>query len=245
MIVDIHAHLEMCEDIDGFIERAKKAGVKKIIANGTNKSTNKKALEFSKNFDIVECAMGLYPTDTINSDIDEEIAFIKKHKKEIVALGEVGLDKKELTKGKEEEEFELQKEAFQKILDLGKELNIPLIIHSRKAEEEVIEMCKDYKKIIMHCFCGKKKLFEKALNYGFYFSIPPTIVKSEQFQMWVEIAPLSQLLTETDSPFLSPYSDKKNESSFIVETIKKIAEIKKMEEQEVKNILFMNYKRLF
>jgi len=242
MIADIHAHLELIRDLDDFIKRAKASGVKKIIANGTNKETNEKALYFSKKYDIVEAALGLYPSEVSKSNINEEIKFIKMNKDKIVALGEVGLDKKEI---KNEKEFEKQKEAFNEILKLGEELNLPKIIHSRKAEEEVIEICRNHKKIIMHCFCGKKKLFLKGLEYGYYFSIPPIITRSKQFQEWVKLAPLSRLLTETDSPFLSPYTDKPNESAFIIQTIKKIAEIKEMEEKEVENILFMNYQKIF
>lgn len=256
MIVDVHAHLDhnwMIKDLDEIINRAKIAGVKIIITNGINKETNRISLELAKKYDIVKAALGIYPPDALSRegeesgfkiepfDIDEEIKFMASHAKEFIAFGEVGLD---LKNGKD---IEMQKVILEKILKLAKKQNKPVIIHSRKAEKELIEFLKDFdnKKLIMHCFSGKKHLIKEAKERGYYFSIPTNIVKSEHFQMLVEMVPLSQLLTETDSPYLSPYPGERNEPSYIHETIKMIANIKKMTEEEVMNNLFMNYQKLF
>ena len=112
---------------------------------------------------------------------------------------------------------------------------------------EVVEMLESskLKNIILHCFCGRKHLVKRAAENGWNFSIPPIIVRLEQFQIMAELVNISQLLTETDSPYLSPYPGKRNEPAFVAETIKKIAEIKKFEAEEVANNIFMNYQNIF
>jgi len=251
MIVDVHAHLDqkvILDNIDEVIARAKAAGVKKIITNGLNPESNRISLELAKKYDIVEAALGWYPRDALSEeegfekaqlrDIEEELEFIKKQK--IVALGEVGLD---LKHGKD---IKSQQQDFQKFIDLSEKMKIPLIIHSRNAELEAIEQLESSNaKIVMHCFGGKHKLAKRIGDNGWSFSIPTNIVNSQHFQKIVEMTNLSQILTETDSPYLSPFKDKTNEPSFIVESIKKIAEIKKMETIEIENNIFMNYQKKF
>ena len=102
------------------------------------------------------------------------------------------------------------------------------------------------KKVVMHCFTGRKHLVKRIIDNGWSLSIPCVVVKLQQFQDNVKLAPLSQLLTETDCPYLSPYPDiRRNEPAFVIETIKKIAELKKMDQEEVANNIFMNYQKMF
>ena len=256
MLVDVHCHLDdprFKDDLDKVIERAKNAGVKAIISNGTTPKSNMRVLELSKKYDIIKPAFGMYPISALNKkslsgeapefyefDADECAEMIRKRRKEIIAIGEVGMD------FKYSQDKELQKEHFQKMIDLAEEIKKPLIVHSRKAEAEVIEMLSKTKaKVLMHCFSGKKKLFEKGVGLGMYFSIPANILRSDQFKEWVEIAPITQLLTETDSPYLSHMKGERNEPCNVAETVKEIARIKKMEQIEVENNIFMNYQRLF
>jgi TatD DNase family protein len=262
MIVDCHCHLDhkyFENDLDEVIKRAEIAGIKAIIQNGIDKKTNRISLEIAKKYKIVKVALGMYPLDALRKeteqenlhnqsdyrftpyDIDEEIQFIRQNKDNIVAIGEVGLDYKETDKQND------QKKTFQKIIELSKEINKPIIVHSRKAESDVIDMLEKnkMKRVILHCFSGKKKLIEKAIKNKYYFTIPTCVVRSQQFQMLVEMLPLRQMLTETDAPYLSPFKDQRNEPAYIIEAIKKIAEIKKMDEKEIKNTIFMNYQYLF
>jgi len=134
-----------------------------------------------------------------------------------------------------------------KIIKLSKKINKPLIIHSRKAESDIIDILEnsDAKKVILHCFSGKLKLIKKAAELGYYFSVPTNVVRSSQFQKLVEMVDINQLLTETDSPYLSPYKNRRNEPAFIIETIKKIAEIKNISINETANNIFMNYQKVF
>lgn len=249
ILTDVHAHLDLINRLDKVIYRAKKAGVKAIITAGVNPETNKKTLEISEKYDIVKAALGIYPIDALSRetnkpnifDVDKEIDFIRKNKDKIIGVGEVGLDYKT------GENKEQQKEVFVKMIELAVELDKPLIVHSRQAEEDVVEILErfDFKKIIMHCFNGNKKLVKKIIENNWFFSVPCNIVKSFQLQYIVKETNLSKLLTETDAPFLSPYPGRQNEPAFVKETIKKIAEIKGLDEEEVSNIIFMNYKNLF
>ncbi len=250
LLVDVHAHLDMKEfdsDLDEVIQRAKKQGVKAIITNGINHESNLKVLEISEKYDIVKAALGLYPeyvNEMSDGEIENEIKFIEKNKNKIIAVGEVGLDFKY---NDDEKQKQRQISAFKKIIKLAKKIKKPIIVHTRKAEQETIEILEKEKaeKVVLHCFSGKINLIKKAAKLKYYFSVPTNIVRSQQFQKMVEIVDLSQILTETDAPFLSPFKDKRNEPAFIIRTINKIAEIKFMDKQEVANNIFMNYQRVF
>ena len=243
MINDTHAHLDMLKDLEKAITNAKKANVKTIITQSVNIDSLKKSLEIQKKHqEIVKLAAGLYPEETLNSEEFKKLEqIIKNNISSIIAIGEIGLDKTEKL------DFEIQKEFFIKQLNLAKKYKIPAIIHTRKAEKEVLEILKDYKdlKIILHCFSGKIKLVKEAEKIGCYFSIPTNIVRSEQFQRMVEDLPRDKILTETDAPYLSPFKDTQNEPAFITESIKKISEIWKIREEEVEKQIETNFNNIF
>ena len=253
LFVDVHSHLDheiILKDIEGIIQRARDAGVKHVVTNGIDHATNQKCLELSQDYDIVECGMGIYPRDAQGDkekdspikreNIEEGIEFIRKHRKHVVAVSEVGLD---FVNG----DSKLQRKDFQRMIDLARELGKPIVVHSRKAEGACIDMLEqnDAKKVVMHCFCGRKNLVKRIQQNGWSFSIPTSVVRAQQFQHIIKEVPLSQLFCETDSPFLGPFKDKWNEPSFVVESYKKIAEIKKMDLQEVMQNIYMNWQRMF
>jgi len=252
MLIDIHSHLDhhyFKDDIDKVISNAKKVNVKIILTAGINPETNRKSLELAEKYDIVKACAGIYPVqykDSIKtSEIDEEIKFIEKNKKNVVAIGEVGLDYKE---GKNVDE---QKELFQKMISLAEKLKKPIIIHSRKAEQDCIEMLQSskLKKIIMHCFSGKKSLVKEIVDKGWFLTAPTCITKASQFQENAKLVPITQLFCETDAPYLSPFGTRekfqRNEPGFIVEAYKKLAEIKGMEFEEVVKNIWMNWQNVF
>lgn len=259
MYIDIHAHLDTYffteQEIDASIKNAEKNNVKVVIANGINKETNRKVLNLAKKYPIIKPALGIYPYEALLDDmeaghytkeavlfdINEELAFIKKHKNEIIALGEVGLDKKtQRTTTK-------QNDVFEKIIILSKEIEKPLIVHSRKAEQETINLLEKHqiKKVIMHCFSGKRQFWDKIKKNNWYCSIPTNCVRSEHFQELIRFFPITQLFAETDSPFLGPVKGKKNEPANVIEAYKEIAKIKKLELAEVENCLWKNYQDVF
>jgi len=247
MLVDVHCHLNFKDydkDRDEVIKRAEKLNMT-IIDSGTELKDNKKSLELSKKYSIVKSSFGLYPLHGIKLNekkLNEELNFIKENKNNIIAIGEIGLDK-----SIEKHDIKKQIEIFKKVLTLAEKIKKPVIIHSRKAEEECINILETFKtkNIIMHCFGGNFKLVKRIQDNDWFFSIPTNIVRLLHFQKIVEQTSTSQLLTETDSPYLSPYKDKRNEPSFVVETIKKISEIKKLEKEEVKKIIYMNFQKVF
>jgi len=275
MLIDIHSHLDHCyfkDDLDKVINNAKKANVKIILTAGINPEKNKESLEIAKKYDIVKACLGIYPIQNGNNEnnplkinnnklknkknniekrkiknngklnIDKEIKFIEKNKKDIVAIGEVGLDYfwvKDNLKG--------QKILFEKMIQLAEKLNKPLIVHSRKAEEDAIDILQSskLKKIIMHCFTGKKSLVKEIIDNGWFMTAPTCITRSTQFQENVKLIPITQLFCETDAPYLSPFKNKRNEPAFVIEAYKKVAEIKNMELKEVINNVWMNWQKVF
>ncbi len=242
----MHGHIDMCKDTaEEIVKRAKKAGVLIMINQGVNHEANKKCLDLSSKFREIKSALGLYPIDALNlndNEIDAEIGLIRKNKEKVVALGEIGLDFKEDVTNKEK-----QKEIFQKIIELSFELDIPLIVHSRKADQEAIEMLEKAgaKKVVMHCFSGNFKLVRRVIEHGWFFSIPASIKFSEHFQKIAKECPISQLFCETDSPYLHPDKERNNEPANVVESYKKIAEIKGISLNECERSIEENYKKFF
>ena len=257
LLIDAHSHLDhqlLINKIEDIIKRAKNAGLKHIITNGINPETNRICLELSKKYGIVECGMGIYPRDALKNeieagdypikiedfDIDEEINFIKKNKNNVKAISEVGLD---FVNG----ESKQQVEDFQKMIELSEGLSKPIVVHSRKAEQKCIEMLESSKnkKIVMHCFSGKKSLVKKIVDNGWYLTIPTVVVRAFQFQENIKLAPITQLFCETDSPYLSPYKEQVNEPAYVIESYMKIAELKGMDITEVANSIYMNWQKVF
>ncbi|MFP4523202.1 MAG: TatD family hydrolase [Candidatus Nanoarchaeia archaeon] len=266
-LVDIHTHLNyppLSEDVNGVIARAKEAGVKRIIANGTTPQANRKVLLYAKKYDEVRAALGFYPThipEFSQDDFLTELDFIKQQKKDIVALGEVGLDKKfapedihtslnpRVYKQSKEELFKKQVWGFEHIISLAEKTKLPVITHTRKAEQDVFDMFESSSlspsQIILHCFTGKKRLVKQARDNGWNFSVPVSVIKLQQFQELVKETSLSQLFTETDAPFLGPVPGKPNEPANVSLSIQKIAELKKSTPEETADHIFMNYMKTF
>lgn len=244
MYIDVHCHLDLCKDIEEVIEHARKAGIGVIIANGVDFETNRKILELSRKFNILKAALGIYPIDALkmsDKGINEEIDFIRKNKENIVAIGEVGLDFKESNERKK------QKETFLKFINLAKELNKPIIVHSRKAEDDCVEILETamMKKVIMHCFSGKLKLVKRIAENAWFLSVPGIVSYSSQFQQIVKETPIENLLCETDAPYLHPLREQNNEPANVIFSYKTIAQIKGLDLKEVENKIEKNYKRLF
>jgi len=253
MFIDLHSHLDLFKDIPVTIENARKNGLKIVVSSGIHPESNRIALSLAEKYDIVKASLGLYPIDALERemdeydgrkysvDIDKELDFIRENHEKFIAVGEIGLDYKN---GKDKE---AQKKLFRQLLELAVQLHKPVIIHSRKAERDVLDMLEEYKdlKVILHCFSGKKNLVVRAKENGYFFTIPTNVVRSEQFQYMIRNIPLGQLFCETDAPFLSPFREQRNEPAFVVESYKKIAELKKMDIKEVGNIIYINWQRVF
>jgi TatD DNase family protein len=245
MFIDAHSHIDLLDDYKTAIKNAEKEKVKIIVA-GIDIKSNRKILEIKKENPEVQICLGIYPSDALKlseKEFDSEIEFIKKNKDKILAIGEVGLDLKENS----QETLEKQKENLSKFVKLAKELNKPIIIHSRKAEEECINFLEklNYNKIIMHCFSGNFKLVKRIIEKNWMMTIPTSVKNSQHFQKVVEINPIENLLCETDSPFLHPDKKFPNEPANVIESYKKISKIKNIPLKEVEQIIEKNYANFF
>lgn len=245
--IDVHAHLDFYsdEEIEKYIENARKAGVKIIVNSGVDVKRNRKTLELAEKYPEVKISLGLYPIDALSmteKEIDSEIDFIRKNKNKIVWIGEIGLDYKE------SQDKEKQKKIFQKLIDLAKEINKPILVHTRKAEAECIDFLEQNKmknkQVIMHGCTGKLSLIKKIIENGWYLTIPTNVKNSEHFQKVVELAPITQLLCETDTPFLHPDKLKNNEPANVIAAYQKIAEIKRISLKEAETQVEDNYSRI-
>lgn len=261
-LVDVHTHLDhpqFAEDLPAVVARAKAAGVVAMITQGVDHEHNLRLLELAKLDPSIKVAMGLYPLDAMNvkvhedmeagndysrqtkASVEETLNAIERHKDRIIAIGEVGMDLKH------SDDVQTQRENLRKIITLAKRIRKPLIIHSRSAEQEVMDLLEEeqYFRVDMHCFTASRKLLERGVKLGLYFSIPANVVRNAQFQQNVEVIPVSQILTETDAPYLGPRKDERNEPANVREAIVKIAEIKRMDPIECSNQVYMNYQKLF
>ena len=246
MIYDVHAHLDMFTDegLKELIDRAKLGRVKKIITNSVNMKSIERSFEIKKNYpEIVDLAIGLYPEEieSVEEFYNFE-EFAREHKDDYIAFGEIGLDLYH-----RKDNFELQKEVFVKELDLARELSKPVIIHTRKAEKEVLDILENYKDVkrVLHCFSGNFKLIGRAKEMGCYFSIPANVNKSEHFQKMAQELPHEIILTETDSPYLAPYRCVGNEPAFIKETVSVISQIWGVSKEEFEEQIEGNYHSVF
>lgn len=245
MFYDSHCHLDLCKNPSDCVKRAMENKVSAIITNGVSPENNLQVLELARAFPIVKSALGLYPIQALSmsdEDIDATIKFIKKNETNIIAVGEVGMDFKE-----DVNQHDRQRKIFSKIIDLALEIDKPLIIHSRKAELEVIEMLEEagVKKVQMHCFCGKMSLVKRIVANGWMLSIPTNIKHATQFQEVVKEVPIQNLLCETDAPYLHPDKERDNEPANVIESYKKIAQIKGLSLEDTAKAIERNYSRLF
>jgi TatD DNase family protein len=259
--IDCHTHLDSERykgEVDEVVGRAKEKGAFALITSGINSSSNRVVKELSEKYDIVKCSFGLYPVDAVASqipdfgdddvrhvekfDVDEELKWIEENIGSCVAVGEIGLDYK-MAPGTEK----LQEGVFRKALRLAKKLDKTVVVHSRKGEEDAIRIMEEegMKRVMMHCFSGKKGLVKRCAQNGWFLSVPCVITRLDHFKVLVDIVPLTNLVTETDAPYLSPVVGTRNESSNIPVTIKEIAKIKDLSEEEVAEVMFNNAKGLF
>lgn len=246
MIIDNHSHLFFYENIEEKIKENKEKNVIAIIENGLNPETNRKVIEESKKYDIVYSALGYHPTDIVKDNeekIEKGLEFIEKYKNnKFLAIGEVGLDFYEID---DENERKKEIEYFNKILDIAEKTKKPIIVHSRGAEKEILDILESYNGIkILHSF-WKPSLIKRAIEINCYISIPAFIYKDKGLQKITYETPLDLLLTETDSPFLDPIEKRNNNSWKIIYGLEKISEIKKIEIEELKRSIYNNFKKIY
>ena len=251
-LVDSHCHLDFKdfdEDLPMVIERAKLAGITKILTICTNSTDLNKTVQIAEKYDIVYFSFGLHPLNVGKGKISQkEIRQVAKHEK-MVAIGETGLDYYYSKETKC-----LQKKSFIEHIELAQSLGLPVIIHSRSADQDMQKILEEHYRrnpftAVMHCFTAGKKLAASALNLGFYLSMSGivTFPKSKELSEIFSNVPLNKVLIETDSPYLAPipFRGKRNEPSLVTNTCRKGAEIFRIDDDIFRNATTKNFMNLF
>ena len=251
-MIDSHCHLDhehLIANLDQVITNSKNVGLEKLLTICTTLQSYEKITNIVKKDPMIFGTFGIHPHETKNNDVskDEIITKINLNNK-IIGVGETGLDFYYNNSDKD-----LQIKSFQKHIDAAKDLNIPLIIHSRNAEDETYDILKknhsNKLKILMHCFTGSTEFAIKLIPLNAFFSASGIITfkNSLNLQETFKMIPKNRLLIETDSPYLSPvpYRGKKNEPAFIKFTAEKLAELQNIKVSELVDITTKNFNKLF
>lgn len=247
MLLDSHAHLSderFDHDLDEVLSRTNSAGVSRVLLVGETLKDAEKNLLLARRYQQLIAGAGLYPGNAQIKAAEEIGDFISRHHQELYAIGEVGLD---FWLAKEEVEKEIQREVLRYFARLAKEFDLPLNVHSRSAGRQTIALLLEegVEKVQMHGYGGKGSTALPGVEAGFFFSIPPSIVRSRQKQKLVYHLPLDCLLLESDSPVLGPDPEQRNEPANIVVALEAIARFKKLEIDEVRDAVIANSGRLY
>lgn len=233
----MHCHLAypgLGEIRERVVEEAKKS-MTALITCGYPRDY-KESLELSREHKgFVFLSLGLHPIDIskmTDKEIDDYLGFVREHKEDIVAIGEIGLDRHHFKDGKDQERF---KKVFVRCLELAKELDLPVVLHTRKAEQECFEIVKSLgmKKVVFHCYGGNLTLAKQIIDAGYFISLTTNMNNSSNAKDIAKKFPLERLMTETDSPFLSPEKGKQNVPINVRIVVEKIAELRKMNFEDV------------
>ena len=251
-MIDSHCHLDhepLINDLQGVINRSKEVGINKILTICTTLKSFIIIKEIIKKDDIIFGTYGIHPHEAKNDKVNSDLILkeIQTNKK-IIGVGETGLDFYYNNSDKND-----QFDSFEEHIKAANQLDIPIIVHSRSAENETFELLESFKntnlKILMHCFTGSKSFAEKLLDLNAFFSASGIITfkNSQELQETFKYRPNENLLIETDSPFLAPEPKrgKKNEPSFIDFTAAKLADIKSISKSELVKITTNNFNKLF
>jgi TatD DNase family protein len=249
-LIDTHCHLEMDEfnnDRDAVIQRARDAGVEALITIGSDLTGNAGGYALSEKFDFIYSAVGFHPHDAkyFTEEIFKQIKEWSRGGK-VVAIGEIGLDYHY-----DHSPREIQQGVFRKQLSYAKQVDLPVVIHSREAEKDTLDILRQsgVKKGVFHCFSGGREMAIQVLEMGFHISIagPVTFKKATGLHEIARIVPDISLLIETDAPYLTPepFRGKRNEPSYLVHTATAIAALRGVTLEDIARITTLNAKRLF
>jgi len=263
-LFDVHAHLthpKLRQDIDEVLERARGAGLTRVISNGLNLPDNEDVRSLAKRHDMVRPAFGLYPVDAVLPEMSaagieyprtptghsaEEVAdWVRDHADEAIAVGEIGLDGYWVP----EEFWDRQEAVFRTMLQVALDTGLPAILHSRKRERRTLEILQEMgvERADFHCFGAKVKLGLRVAAAGYYLSIPANARRAQNFAALLRKAPRDRLLLETDCPYLSPDRETlpRNEPATVANTAEFAAELWNEPMAFVLEQFEDNYRRLF
>ena len=253
ILVDTHCHLnlpEFGEDLENVIDRARRAGVKRIIVPGIDPESSRKAVSLAARYEDVFAAVGIHPhyADGVTPGDIEDIRKLATEHDKVVAIGEIGLDNY-----RKRSDPEKQKDLFGRLVNVACELDLPVIVHSREASREVMEVLRLAKKVylkgVMHCFSGDADFLRDVFSLGLLVSFAGNITfpKAESLRDAARLAGIEKILLETDAPYMAPakHRGKRNEPAFIECLPELYGDIFGLDPQEAADITTENADELF
>ena len=257
-LVDSHCHIDgeqFDADRDEVIRRAEDIGVKIMLVIGTGEATNfdnfQRVIDLAEKHENIFAAIGVHPHDakTFDAESEKRLIDLVKSSKKVIAWGEIGLDFYY-----DYSPREVQYEVFRRQINIARELDLPIIIHSRDADDETVEVLTEecnYENFrgIMHCFGGTPKMAQKLMKIGFMISFAGNVTfkKAENLRDAARVVPLEKLLIETDCPYLTPipFRGERNEPMYVAETAKFLAELYGIEVEKLANQTTQNFLDFF
>ncbi|MFW5748742.1 MAG: TatD family hydrolase [Chloroflexota bacterium] len=257
-LIDTHCHLNFDaydDDRDAVIQRAVKAGVRRMIIPATDLTTSREAIALAEQYDGIYAAVGIHPNSTADFDesLIDQIAALADHPK-VIAIGEIGLDYYW-----DKSPPEQQQRAFRAQLELATRLELPVIIHNRDAGPDVMGILTPWAPTVaehmrqrpgvMHSFSAPVEIAERALAAGFYlgFTGPLTFKKAEDLRKIARRVPIHRVLIETDGPFLTPepYRGRRNEPAYVLHVADRLGSLHRLPLDEIARLTTANAERLF
>ena len=252
MLIDSHCHIDDARfdvDREAMLTRARAAGVEHFVTIGCDLETSRAAVALAQQHPFIVATVGVHPHEVkrIETTWYDELRSLARNK-EVVAYGEIGLDYHY-----DHSPREVQRQRFREQVQLARELGLPIVIHTREAQEDTITILKEEKAGelggVFHCFSGDAWLAKDALDLGFYLSFSGVITfqNATMLRDIVKTVPLDRILVETDSPYLTPtpHRGKRNEPAYVRQVAEKIAELHGIGVQEVEEATTQNTKQLF
>ena len=255
MLVDSHCHLDHLklekyqDSLNGLLTAARKRGVNQFLSVGVNLEKSRKLIELAEQYSDVMVSIGVHP---LQQDLPplpevEQLLELGSHNA-VVAIGETGLDNYYSA-----DTHDWQRESFIRHLQAADQLNKPVIVHTRDAREETLEILREHANTesagVLHCFTESLKMAQAAMELGFYISFSGIITfrNAAELREVVKQVPLERILVETDSPWLAPvpYRGKQNEPQYVVEVAQCVADIKGVSFAKVAEVTTGNFQRLF
>ncbi len=251
MLIDSHAHLDderFDLDREYIIENLQKNGIELVVNIGADIHSSKASVELAEKYKNIYAVVGVHPHEVkdMNENSLAEIEKLAKNKK-VLAIGEIGLDYHY-----DNSPRDIQRKRFREQIHLAKKLNLPIVVHSREADADILQILKEESqelRAIIHCFSSDRAQLKEYLELGFYIAIggPVTFKKTDELKEVVKVVPLDKLLLETDAPYLAPtpYRGKRNEPMFVKETAKLIAELRGITLEDLTLQTNKNTKKIF